>query len=142
MTTTRTPFATARGLLTDHQGRWLLVRDDRPWWYLPGGWIEPTDDSPSAACRREVFEETGAEVTPAGLLVISCHADGWSLIFDCGLHDSATLTLTTENDPETPKSAEVRWMPPREALEVLKPAISARMKSWLHSPRLFPLYIE
>ncbi len=35
-------------------------------WLLPGGHVEAADDSPAAAARREVMEETGARI-PSGI---------------------------------------------------------------------------
>jgi 8-oxo-dGTP pyrophosphatase MutT (NUDIX family) len=57
------PRVAARVLLVDPAGRVLLVRfEDRQtdyvWWATPGGGIRP-DETPEAAARREVWEETG-----------------------------------------------------------------------------------
>jgi len=54
-----TPKIDVRGAIFDERERVLLMRekiDGR--WSLPGGWADP-GDSPSAAVRREVLEETG-----------------------------------------------------------------------------------
>ncbi|WP_067975513.1 NUDIX domain-containing protein [Nocardiopsis trehalosi] len=49
----------ASALLTDDQGRVLLVAPTyKPGWSLPGGVVE-ADESPWAACRRECAEELG-----------------------------------------------------------------------------------
>lgn len=135
-------FATARGLITDHLGRWLLLRDDRPHWYLPGGWIEP-GERPRAACAREVFEETGLVAAPAELLVIGANDGSWSLIFDCGSVNSDGLALSDENNPETLPVREYRWAPSTEALHLLKPAIAERMTAWIaYMGRPGPVYVE
>jgi 8-oxo-dGTP pyrophosphatase MutT (NUDIX family) len=60
---TVTPRAAARVLLIDPADRALLVRfedraTDYAWWVTPGGGIRP-GESPEAAARREVGEETG-----------------------------------------------------------------------------------
>lgn len=143
MTTSVPPrFAAARGLLTDELGRWLLVRDDRPHWLLPGGWIEP-GERPRRTCEREVFQETGVEVVAGEPLVIACQDSGWSLVFDCGRFDSRLTLLDPSRDPEQPKTAECRWAPPAEALELLKPAIAARMAEWVCKlGRPGPVYVE
>jgi ADP-ribose pyrophosphatase YjhB (NUDIX family) len=57
------PRAAARVLLLDPADRVLLVRfedrqTDYAWWATPGGGVRP-DESPEAAARREVAEETG-----------------------------------------------------------------------------------
>jgi ADP-ribose pyrophosphatase YjhB (NUDIX family) len=61
----------AVGMAVVESGRLLLVR--RRWepmvghWALPAGFIEGNED-PAATARREVAEETGLQVRPAGLL--------------------------------------------------------------------------
>lgn len=63
MTAGPTRRAAARVLLLDPAGRVLLVRfvdrqTDYAWWATPGGGVQP-GESPEAAARREVEEETG-----------------------------------------------------------------------------------
>lgn len=139
-----TRFGAARGLLIDELGRWLLVRDNRPYWLLPGGWIEP-GERPRQTCEREVLQETGLAVAAGEALVIAHWGTGMSLVFDCGRFDSRStvLLLDPSRDPEQPKTTECRWVPPAEALELLKPAISARMAQWVCLlGRAGPIYIE
>lgn len=57
------------GALVHHDGRVLLVRQNRQW-YLPGGVREP-GESLEAGARREVHEETGIDVEVTGLAAIS-----------------------------------------------------------------------
>lgn len=61
----------AGAIVFDDRGRLLLVRrgrePDRGRWSLPGGRCEPGETA-SAAAVREVYEETGLEVT-SGLLI-------------------------------------------------------------------------
>jgi 8-oxo-dGTP pyrophosphatase MutT (NUDIX family) len=58
---------TASGLVLAPDSVHLLLvhhrRLDR--WLLPGGHVEPADDTIAGTARREVIEETGAIVTPA-----------------------------------------------------------------------------
>ena len=56
----------------DHEGRVLLfeafdpVRPEAPWWFTPGGGVEPGETAREAAAR-ELFEETGVVVADAEL---------------------------------------------------------------------------
>jgi 8-oxo-dGTP pyrophosphatase MutT (NUDIX family) len=60
--------AAAGAVIRDEQGRVLLVRPTyKERWELPGGALEP-DESPLAACRRELAEEIGF-VPPLGELL-------------------------------------------------------------------------
>ena len=66
----------ARVLLFDDQDRLLLfhVRDPAdltgdPWWYLPGGGMDP-GETPEQAARRELHEETGIEDAEIGPVVL------------------------------------------------------------------------
>jgi ADP-ribose pyrophosphatase YjhB (NUDIX family) len=65
MTSTQPPSnyrVSTKALITDDQGRLLLVReDDDPWWGLPGGGLEH-DESITQGLKRELMEEVGAEL--------------------------------------------------------------------------------
>ncbi|MGI8308549.1 NUDIX domain-containing protein [Saccharopolyspora hattusasensis] len=124
--------ATARGMIFDTAGRWLIVRptgDHR--WHLPGGLIEQ-NETPADACRRELREELGVDLTPGPL-----YALGWnpprrpgrnarfSFIFDMDTHDTATLSRrirlqATELDAW-------QWSSPDEALSLLHADVAARL---------------
>ena len=61
------PRPAARAIVLDAEDRVLLIRaewDGRSLWFTPGGRIEP-GESPEAAARRELREETGLD---AGML--------------------------------------------------------------------------
>ncbi len=67
-----TMFGAAGALFTDAAGRVLLVKPNyRAHWSLPGGILEH-GEPPHDACRREVAEELGLDITPGPLLVV-----GW-----------------------------------------------------------------
>jgi 8-oxo-dGTP diphosphatase len=59
------------GLAYDEAGRLLLVQranePGRGLWSVPGGRVEPGEDD-AAALVREMFEETGLQVTPGALV--------------------------------------------------------------------------
>ncbi len=68
-----TMFAAAGALFTDAAGRVLLVKPNyRDHWSLPGGILEQ-GEPPHEACRREIKEELGLDITPGRLLVV-----GWA----------------------------------------------------------------
>jgi len=63
------PFTAAGVLFFDATERVMLVRPTyKPGWDIPGGYVEQ-DESPLAACRREVREELGI-TPPIGRLVV------------------------------------------------------------------------
>jgi len=60
----------AGALFRDVDGRVLLVDPTyKPMWDLPGGAVEK-EESPHAACRREVAEELGLDRPPGRVLVV------------------------------------------------------------------------
>jgi 8-oxo-dGTP pyrophosphatase MutT (NUDIX family) len=60
----------AGALFRDEDGRVLLVDPTyKPTWDLPGGAVEK-EESPYAACRREVAEELGLDRSPGRVLVV------------------------------------------------------------------------
>jgi 8-oxo-dGTP pyrophosphatase MutT (NUDIX family) len=135
--------ATARALITDQAGRWLIVKDHRPHWYLPGGLIEQ-DEPPRAACEREVLEETGLTIQAGELLVFSWQPATkpgrfarWSLIFDGG---PADCTQPLRLDDEEVRMA--LWAEPDDALRALTPAIAQRLTGWRATTHPAATYIE
>jgi 8-oxo-dGTP diphosphatase len=89
-------YVTAGALITDPDGRVLLVDPNyRDHWLLPGGAADD-NESPEAACAREVKEELGLNLPVGPLLVV-----GWrpargerprptvSFLFDGGTLDHA-----------------------------------------------------
>ena len=99
-----TMFGAAGALFTDTAARVLLVKPNyRAHWSLPGGILEH-DEPPHEACRREVREELGLDITPGRLLVV-----GWAglegrrprpvlhFVFDGGtLADATPIRLQAE----------------------------------------------
>jgi 8-oxo-dGTP diphosphatase len=60
----------AAALFRDTEGRVLVVNPVyKPAWDLPGGAVE-SDESPHAACRREVAEELGLDRPPGRVLAV------------------------------------------------------------------------
>ena len=78
-------------LLTDADGRVLLVEPTyKPYWEIPGGVVE-ADESPLAAATRELKEELGLPVPVGRLLVTDWvpprpdRTEGLMLVFDGGV---------------------------------------------------------
>ncbi|GAA4419436.1 NUDIX hydrolase [Georgenia halophila] len=53
--------------VVEHEGRFLLARNERDEWELPGGQLEE-DESPERCVVREIHEETGLTVGAGPLL--------------------------------------------------------------------------
>lgn len=71
----------ARVVLLDRDGRIFLIRGsdpaDRskpPWWEIPGGGIDPHEDS-GTAVARELYEETGIEGAEIGPVIWVQHVE-------------------------------------------------------------------
>ncbi|MFC5911638.1 NUDIX domain-containing protein [Streptacidiphilus monticola] len=74
-------FVAASALVTDGQGRVLLLKSYRRWWQWPGGVCEP-HEGPAACARRELLEETGLDLEPGALLVVSWITAGGTSLQD------------------------------------------------------------
>jgi 8-oxo-dGTP pyrophosphatase MutT (NUDIX family) len=63
-----------RAVLVTPGGCLLVIRRDRPgratYWVLPGGHVDPGDQSVEAALSREISEEIGGEADITGLLQV------------------------------------------------------------------------
>ena len=92
----------AGSLFRDEDGRVLLVDPTyKPTWDLPGGVVEK-EESPHAACRREVAEELGLDRVPGRVLVVDWvpsrpeRPEGLIVVYDGGVlapGDVAAITL-------------------------------------------------
>lgn len=93
----------ATAFIRDEEGRVLIVNPVyKPMWDLPGGAVE-ADESPRAACRREVAEELGLDRWPGRVLAVdwvpartfgpekTLLRDGLIIVFDGGVVSSAEL---------------------------------------------------
>lgn len=111
--------ATARGLISDPAGRWLIVRPvGRRHWQLPGGRLDP-GEPPTTACRRELREELGVDLAPGPLCAVTWRRRRVSFIFDMGIHESLSIRLQAR------ELSDWRWATPEEALPLLKPDVAA-----------------
>lgn len=124
MTTPKHIVAVA-GLVTDAQGRVLMLRSPRRDWEFPGGQVEE-GESLTDALRREVWEETGVTVSVGSLVGVYSNVKSHIVMFDF-LCDYIGGDLTTSVE-----SPEVAWVDRDEALaRIIRPAIRDRMRDML-----------
>lgn len=87
----------AGALFRDDAGRVLLVEPTyKPTWEVPGGAVE-AEESPAAACRREVLEELGLDLPVGRVLAVDWvpsrpeRPEGLILVYDGGLLSKADI---------------------------------------------------
>jgi 8-oxo-dGTP diphosphatase len=115
------------GVITDDQGRTLLIqRRDNQRWEPPGGILE-LDESIEDGLRREVREETGLDVEPAGLTGVYKNMQRGivALVFRCTITGGGL----TVNDEATA----FRWSAEPEIRELLPEAYAVRVLDALHA---------
>lgn len=124
-----TVFVCACLLITDPEGRVLLVKPNyRPTWDFPGGVVEE-DEAPHECARREVTEELGVPVEVGDLLVVHWSPPSGerprpliSFVFDGGvLSDADQIT------PEAEELDEVAFLPWHTAVTLLSGNITTRL---------------
>jgi 8-oxo-dGTP diphosphatase len=123
----------AGGLIFDQAGRLLILKPTyKTGWTIPGGVMEADGETPWDACRREVREECGMEVSSGRLACTDYHPGrpghpgGIRFLFDCGPADDAALAAIRLQPEEI---AEYRLAPLDAALELLRPAIRRRVRA-------------
>jgi 8-oxo-dGTP diphosphatase len=85
-------------------------------WSVPGGWIDRSDESIEAACRREVFEETGVfldESAPFYRVMNTTEDFSERGFRSVTLYYVAFLTCSAPGDiylKEPDKASEIKWM--------------------------------
>jgi 8-oxo-dGTP diphosphatase len=125
--------ASAGALIFDRRGGLLILRPTyKSGWTIPGGVMESDGETPWQACRREVYEECGLDVTAARLVCVdfrparASNPGGIRFLFDCGsLGDSALRGITLQPG----EIAEHRMVPVAEALAMLRKPIRRRVRA-------------
>ncbi|ONI88733.1 NUDIX hydrolase [Actinosynnema sp. ALI-1.44] len=118
-------------LIRDTRGRILFVVPTyKPFLEIPGGLTED-DESPLAACRREVDEELGIRIEVTKLLLIDwmptqgVWRDSVQLIFDGGvLTDEQVDTIRLGHG----EIGNVEFLSPEECAPHLRPSMARRVK--------------
>lgn len=127
----------AGALFVDDQDRVMLVRPTyKPYWDIPGGYVEP-GESPYAACVREVAEELGIRPPIGDLLVVDWapHPDDGDkllFVFDGGRLDAAALDAIRLQETEL---SEYRYVGVDQVDELTVPRLARRLQSALPARR-------
>lgn len=107
----------AQGVLRDRDQRVLLCElTYKPEWDLPGGVVE-RHESPARGLRRELAEELGVDLDPAGLVTVNWLPAwrGWDdacvFVFDVGVLDAAIVETMVLQPTEI---LAVHWCTPEQ----------------------------
>ncbi len=113
------------GLVTDAQGRVLLVRSPRGDWEFPGGQVEE-GETLTDALVREVREETGISVAVGPLAGVYSNVKSHIVMLDF-------LCEYLGGEPTlSPESLAVKWVEPADALaRIIRPVIRDRLRDML-----------
>lgn len=122
-------------LFLDDAGRVLLVKPTyKEPWEIPGGGVE-ADESPRAACRREVREELGLDRAPGRLLCVDHRGavagvcgDGLRFLFAGGTLSRADTEHFVLDDTE---HSQWRFVAADELDEYVVPALARRIRACL-----------
>jgi 8-oxo-dGTP diphosphatase len=107
-----TPRVSAGAVFVDDSGAVMLVRPTyKPYWDVPGGYVEP-GESPREACIREVREELGITPPIGRMLVVDWapaegEGDKLLFLFDGGTLDTMTLDKIELQESELDQHAYV-----------------------------------
>ncbi len=124
--------ASAGALLHDGDGRILILKPSyKSGWTVPGGQVEEDGESPWAACRREVAEETGLDVATGRLVCVDFlhprpdRPGGVRFLFDCGVVAAADRSRIVLQESEI---EDYRWVEAGEAAGLLSGPVGRRVR--------------
>jgi 8-oxo-dGTP diphosphatase len=118
-------FVSVAGLVVNDKSEVLLVKNPRRGWEFPGGMVEP-GETLQEALLREIFEESGINVTISGFIGVykNIKSDIVNLDFCCR-YESGMPTTSEE-------SLEVGWFPMSEVIQMMEnPLYETRIKNML-----------
>jgi len=128
----------AGALFRDEDGRVLLVDPTyKPTWDLPGGAVEK-EESPHAACRREVTEELGLDRPPGRVLVVDWvssrpgRPEGLIVVYDGGVLAPGEVAAITTQDGEL---AGYAFVEPDEVAGRVSPLLARRIAACVDAVR-------
>jgi 8-oxo-dGTP diphosphatase len=126
----------AGALFRDVAGGLLLVNPVyKPMWDLPGGSVE-AEESPYAACRREVAEELGLDRVPGRVLAVDWvpsrpeRPEGLIIVYDGGILSVAETDMLVLADGEL---AEFAFVAPDEVPALVTPLLARRIAACLEA---------
>ncbi len=134
----------AGALIFDRSGRLLILKPTyKSGWTIPGGVMEADGETPWQACRREVREECGIELSRGRLACMDFrrpkpgNPGGIRFLFDCGSVEDDCLAAITVQAEEI---SEHRLAALPEALALLRRPIRRRVRAATSSRAL--VYLE
>ena len=134
----------AGALIFDGAGRLLILKPTyKTGWTIPGGVMEADGETPWEACRREVREECGIDLTRGRLAAMDFRRPrpgrpgGIRFLFDCGrVSDGALAGIVVQ--PEEISEYRLAALP--DALGLLRGPIRRRV--WAAARGRRPVYLE
>jgi 8-oxo-dGTP diphosphatase len=128
----------AMALFRDDDDRVLIVNPTyKGEWLLPGGSVE-ADESPHAACRREVLEEIGLDRPPGRIVAVDWiptqpdWPEGLLLVYDGGMLSQRDIQDIVVDGEEI---SEFRFVAPAAVPSLLSPRSSRRISACLAALR-------
>jgi 8-oxo-dGTP diphosphatase len=127
----------AGALFVDEQDRVMLVRPTyKPYWDLPGGYVEE-GESPLQACVREVGEELGLRVQIATLLAVDWaphpdEGDKMLFVFDGGRLTADQLAAVAFQDGEI---GEYAFVADSQLDDLTIPRLARRIRATMQARR-------
>ena len=124
--------ASASAMIFDRRSRLLILEPTyKSGWTLPGGEVEAGGETPWQACRREVAEECGLEISSGTLACVDFRpakpgrAGGLRFLFDCGVLADELLAAVRLQAEEI---SQYRLAPLDAALALLSKPVRRRVR--------------